>query len=384
MPGTRPEPAEWISPRNAGGSIDPPVNPSPIVDGGGSTGRGLASYGKIAAVIALVAIALGGVAEGWRRWAAEASPGMTYTNKKPATAPKDGSENAEREQNAVSKRIADELRQREIVAGQRVATEMDPVRLDEIATAFPALADVVNQRRGLLAAADEAQRQKAAEKSAEAEIAVATDRARLTEIATNWPRLKPAAEVRSAALEVENAKASQDRMTRVAQDGLRRAGCFAVPTTGTWGPATKKAAEDFNRHAPVKIAIDGAAAASETILSAVKSRVCPVVCAPPKIAKDGECKAMTCGPGTVQANGACEPAYLALIGKHETQAGAEALFSSLQSAHASLLQGRPADIKDVGRWFSVRVGPAATKDAVLDLCGKLKTGGLPGCVQDRR
>ena len=141
----------------------------------------------------------------------------------------------------------------------------------------------------------------------------------------------------------------------------------------------RKAAEDFNRHASAQIAAEAPTAEAEAILKAVKARLCPLVCAAPKVAKDGACAVVTCEPGKMPASGSvCEPAYVAWIGSEATRDGAETIFAAAQLAHTDLLRHRQAEIKEAanGQRFSVRIGPAASKDAVRDLCAKLKSGGL--------
>ena len=205
-------------------------------------------------------------------------------------------------------------------------------------------------------------------------------------IGARWPALQPHVDARLASLKTESEKkqpdpkvAALDRVTRAAQDGLRRVGCFSGPSTGTWGPKTKKAAETFNTHAKTKIAADAPTEAAETVLSAVKARVCPLDCVAPKVAVEGKCAVVTCAAGTIPAaGGVCEQAYVAWVGSHETQVGAAAHFAGLQQAHIELLRDRPPEIKAAanGQRFSIRIGPAASKDAVRDLCAKLKGAGL--------
>ena len=290
-----------------------------------------------------------------------------------------------------------------IYARARIPNETDTIQLADIAKRFPELAREVQARKGEI---DEKKRRREQEETTAAavEIETTTDRPRLTEIAARWPSLKPNVNARLAAQQAEaddmeqkrkaaadaqgkkqradedaDAKAELERMTRAAQDGLRRAGCFSGQSTGTWGSLTRKAAEDFNRHAPTKISAAAPTPEAETILAAVKTRVCPLVCVTPKVAKDGACFLVNCSAGTVWgAGGSCEPAYVARVGMHHTLAGAELLFADLQQSYADLLGDKQPDYKTAGgnQWVSVRVGPAATKEAMRELCAKLKTAGL--------
>lgn len=71
---------------------------------------------------------------------------------------------------------------------------------------------------------------------------------------------------------------------------------------------------------------------------------------------------------------------MAWVGADTTEAGAKALFAALQQRHADLLAARQLDIRarqNPDR-FSVRIGPAAKREAAQDLCNRLRAAGLNG------
>ncbi len=370
-----------------------------------------ATFGTIAAIVAL-AVSLGAFAEGLRRSsrpgiAAPSRPNTQTTSKTTTSAaPKSAAvaspkptlsadrtnepDNDEARRAKELKDLEEKMRETEAKRASLAATQnaiaqaASHEQLDMLATLYPELAPAIEIRRTTLAG--DIRQQEEAANAAEAELATLKDPARIAEIGARWPALRPQVEARLASLKTEGEKkepdpkvAALERMTRVAQDGLRRAGCFSGPSTGTWGPKTKKAVETFNTHAKAKIATDAPTEAAETILGAVKTRICPVACDAPKVAVDGKCLIVTCAEGTVPATGgACEQAFVAWVGSHESVGGAEALFASLQHKHTDLLRDRPSAIKAAAsvQRFSVRIGPAMSKDTVRDLCAKLKSAGM--------
>lgn len=366
-----------------------------------------ATFGTISAILA-IAVALGAFAEGLRRWSRPVNASTTTTISQttaqaapkppavdvPVAAPKpvprtkmdDDARRAEALKRLEMDVAEAEARRASIAATQNAIAQAESLeQLDSLAALYPELAPAIDIRRTVLAEAK--RQQETVEKAAaEVELATVTDTTRIAEISARWPALQPQVEARLASLKTESEKkepdaktAAHDRITRAAQDGLRRAGCFSGPSTGTWGPKTKKATETYNTHAKTKITIDAPTEAAETVLGAVKTRVCPVACDAPKVAVEGKCVAVTCAAGTVPAvGGVCEQAFVAWVGSHETQTGAEAIFAGIQQAHAELLRDRPPEIKAAAsvQRYSVRIGPAASKDAIRDLCAKLKGAGM--------
>ncbi len=183
----------------------------------------------------------------------------------------------------------------------------------------------------------------------------------------------------------EEAAKAVVRQALAIQEGLRRAGCFRGPVSGQWGPLTKAAVAKYNKHAAKPIAVDQPTPEAETALLAVKGRVCPVACYPPRIEQNGACvqppAAAGCPPGKADVGGGqCEAPYVAWVGADTTEAGAKALFAALQQRHADLLAARQLDIRarqNPDR-FSVRIGPAAKREAAQDLCNRLRAAGLNG------
>ena len=228
--------------------------------------------------------------------------------------------------------------------------------------------------------ADETERRKVAEAAeardkanAAAAIATEADRTKLADIAGRWPDLAPQVQQRAALLDAEDAKTQKFKVTQQIQDGLRRTGCFAGPTTGNWATLTKKAAGDFNKYSPKKIAVDGPAMETAALLEQTKARVCPLTCSPPQVAQNGVCVVVNCPAGEVLTrNGICEAGYVAWIGVVETKTGAEMLFGQVQQGSPDLFANKQADIKlGQGERYSVRIGPAAAKDEIKEMCGKI-------------
>lgn len=232
----------------------------------------------------------------------------------------------------------------------------------------------------------EEQDAKRAHDEALAEVGSGTDRKRLREITLRYQDLAPHVERRLQALDQADAE-ERTRLTRSIQEALKRTGCFNGPVNGNWGPLTKAAATRFNKYSSEPIAIDHPSPDTDSLLLAIKSRTCPLSCEPPKIEQNGSCITASpapaahtgCLPDQLRlTNGTCGPAYVAWIGSDPTETGASTLFTGLVSRHPDLLNGRSPSIKpsDDGTRYSVRIGPATSRDAVLDLCTSLKAAGL--------
>ena len=67
-------------------------------------------------------------------------------------------------------------------------------------------------------------------------------------------------------------------LVRQVQGELRRVGCSATAPDGTWGAATRRAMEQFNKHAGLSLDEKIASAATLEAISAKSSRVCPLTC----------------------------------------------------------------------------------------------------------
>ncbi len=136
------------------------------------------------------------------------------------------------------------------------------------------------------------------------------------------PDPAPPAPVETAMIAPPAATANPKTLTRSIQEGLKRAGCFAVEPTGTWGPKTTEAATRYNATLEAYANEDGAFPVTESVKSAMASgsistsapseadasklqsvmgRVCPLDCPPGDDEVEGKCVNQACVAGNPNA-----------------------------------------------------------------------------------
>ena len=87
---------------------------------------------------------------------------------------------------------------------------------------------------------------------------------------------------------------------------LKRLGCYAGQPTGVWTPALRRAMEQFNRHAGLKLETQVASLDSVDVMRAKSTRVCPLQCNRGFRASGDACVRIACPRGSVLVNGECE------------------------------------------------------------------------------
>ncbi len=232
---------------------------------------------------------------------------------------------------------------------------------------------------------------KRAQDDALREITTGTDRVRLKVIAERHAELAAHVERRVATLDRADAEANA-KLAQSVQDELKRLGCFSGPGSPNWGERSKEAAKQFNKHAAAAAAIPVEKPTAETHarLATYKARVCPVTCVPPKIERQGACElppaaasvgnaSTSCPPDQWRrADGKCGPGFVASIGAEPDAAAAMARFADIQQRYTGAIGARPPNIKANGdrTLYSVRIGPAGSREAIVDFCRQLMAAGF--------
>jgi len=100
---------------------------------------------------------------------------------------------------------------------------------------------------------------------------------------------------------------SAQQLATALQRELKRIGCYGGPINGTWGPASRSAIADFNRHAKMTLATDTPEEASLKALQAVFARICPEAppSARPAARSQGESGKSSGSTTCSQARGSC-------------------------------------------------------------------------------
>jgi hypothetical protein len=92
------------------------------------------------------------------------------------------------------------------------------------------------------------------------------------------------------------------------QTELRRLGCYNGEVNGDWNDGSRRALENFNKHAGVKLDVKVASLDAVDVLRGKSTRVCPLECERGFKAQGEACVKIACPSGqVVNESGACQP-----------------------------------------------------------------------------
>jgi len=123
-----------------------------------------------------------------------------------------------------------------------------------------------------------------------------------TTVAALPPSLDVARSQRSNTAPIDSAE-----IARLLQVQLKRVGCNPGTQSGEWGAGSRRALEDFNKHAGSKLKVEVASLDALEAVRSKASRVCPLVCGRGYRVQGERCIAITCKAGYVlSVDGDCE------------------------------------------------------------------------------
>jgi uncharacterized caspase-like protein len=97
-------------------------------------------------------------------------------------------------------------------------------------------------------------------------------------------------------------------IARLLQVHLKRIGCDPGSTDGGWGDGSRRALEQFNKHAGTTLDVKMASLDALEVIKGKTSRICPLVCGKGYQVKGDSCAEIACKAGFVRrADGECEP-----------------------------------------------------------------------------
>jgi hypothetical protein len=148
---------------------------------------------------------------------------------------------------------------------------------------------------------EDAKRQAVAEAQRQVEEAKRVSKENTQTIAALTPN-QPNAQPAPAPAPIDQAD-----MARLLQAHLKRVGCNPGTTDGSWDGGSRKALEQFNKHASTSFDIKLASLDALDAVRGHSNRVCPLVCAKGQKVDGDRCVQISCGSGHfLNSSGECE------------------------------------------------------------------------------
>ena len=162
-------------------------------------------------------------------------------------------------------------------------------------------------RTVLAAAKAETEAKAAAKAAADAKIAAAKAEADAKAAAAKQAPMVVASATPAAAVETPTPGIDSSDTARKVQTELRRLGCYPGAVNGDWNSDSRRALEQFNKHAGMRLDVKVASLDALDVVRGKTTRICPLECDRGYKAQGETCIKITCPAGQFLGdNGSCQ------------------------------------------------------------------------------